>query len=555
MARTPLLRTLQRLFAEHRAARALETDVRDVRDRVREARVVRPSRRAFVAGVGAGAIALALPTRAHAKQKYPSIAIVGGGIAGLTCALKLADRGVPSTVYEASARAGGRMFSNTKYFAQGQVSEWCGELIDTGHDLIQHLANRFSLPLDDLHAAEPAGSEDTLYFDGKYYLKSQADADFSVIFPALAADANNAGYPTTFNSFTPDGAALDAMSIYDWIESRVPGGHASPLGQLLDVAYNIEFGADTTDQSALNLVYLLAFQNDLSGNTLDYFGVSDERYHVRGGNQQIPQKIADHLLAADSDSIQYGHGLQRIKRTPAGRYELTFAKNCGTVVVKADIVVSAIPFAVLKNLDYAHAGFDALKDEAIQELGGGHNGKTQLQFDSRIWNKKGAWPGKSNGLSFSDAGYQNTWDVTRAQPGANGILVFYTGGGRTDQLASTTAFNTAPNGGVVADANAVLAQSKHVFPGLEKKWNGKVAESIPHKSEFFRLAYSYWKVGQYTSFSGYEGVRQNNVFFCGEHTSQSFQGYMEGGAETGKQSAFDIAADIGAPNDPAVDAL
>ena len=38
------------------------------------------------------------------------------------------------------------------------------------------------------------------------------------------------------------------MSIYDWIESRVPGGHRSQFGQLLDVAYTIEYGADTSDQ-------------------------------------------------------------------------------------------------------------------------------------------------------------------------------------------------------------------------------------------------------------------------------------------------------------------
>ena len=35
--------------------------------------------------------------------------------------------------------------------------------------------------------------------------------------------------------------------------------------------------------------------------------------------------------------------------------------------------------------------------------------------------------------------------------------------------------------------------------------------------------------GQYTSFAGYEGVREGNVHFAGEHTSYEFQGYMEGG--------------------------
>ena len=39
------------------------------------------------------------------------------------------------------------------------------------------------------------------------------------------------------------------MSIYDYIERYVPGGHRSPLGALLDVAYNIEYGAETTVRS------------------------------------------------------------------------------------------------------------------------------------------------------------------------------------------------------------------------------------------------------------------------------------------------------------------
>jgi monoamine oxidase len=147
------------MYAEHRAARASGLPVEAVRAGELRPRV---SRRAFLSAAGAGAATLALPRAARAGQ--PSIAIVGGGIAGLTCALKLADRGVASTVYEASARAGGRMFSNTGYFAQGQVAEWCGELIDTGHKTVRHLAQRFNLTLDDLRAAEAPGSEDTYYW-------------------------------------------------------------------------------------------------------------------------------------------------------------------------------------------------------------------------------------------------------------------------------------------------------------------------------------------------------------------------------------------------------
>ena len=36
------------------------------------------------------------------------------------------------------------------------------------------------------------------------------------------------------------------MTVYDWIEQYVPGGHGSRIGRLLDAAYNEEYGAETT---------------------------------------------------------------------------------------------------------------------------------------------------------------------------------------------------------------------------------------------------------------------------------------------------------------------
>src|SRR4029450_10127645 len=99
-------------------------------------------------------------------------------------------------------------------------------------------------------------------------------------------------YPTLFDSSTQRGRELDRMSIVDWIEESVPGGMASRLGQLLDVAYNIEYGAESSEQSSLNLLYLLGYQGQ--GN-LRIFGKSDEKYHVRGGNDQIPSRLADRL--------------------------------------------------------------------------------------------------------------------------------------------------------------------------------------------------------------------------------------------------------------------
>ena len=534
MARTPLLRSLVDIARDYRKAERRGVPV----EAIQEERVANASRRRFLVGAGSAAAALTLSgSRVAFAAAQPSIAIVGAGISGLSAALTLADAGVACTVYEASGRIGGRMFSNTGYFNEGQVSEWGGELIDSGHKTVRDLAKRFNLPLANLLGAEPNGSEDTYYFDGQYYPRSQAITDFQPVHNALQGDVQAASYPTTYLISTAAGRALDAMSVRDWIQSRVPGGIGSPMGQLLDVAYNIEYGAETTDQSALNLVYLLGYQ--ASPGSFSMFGASDERYHIIGGNQQLPQAIAAYLGVGTV--VQTGKRMLAIAKNPNGTYALTFT----TGVVNADMVILTLPFAVLRNLNYTDAGFDALKDTTIQQLGRGRNGKLQLQFGTRLWNQTGAWPGISNGATYSDTGYQCTWDVTRAQPGLAGILVDYTGGGTTLSMNANTAFATATSNKVQDDATTFLTRVEPVFPGLTAQWNGKATSSLPHLDSNMQCSYSYWRKGQYQTIAGYEKKRQGNVFFAGEHCSQDFQGFMEGGASEGVRAANEILTAIG----------
>jgi len=51
--------------------------------------------------------------------------------------------------------------------------------------------------------------------------------------------------------------------------------------------------------------------------------------------------------------------------------------------------------------------------------------------------------GISNGDSYSDLGYQNTWDVTRAQAGTTGIMVNYSGATWPAAFAPSTPYSNA----------------------------------------------------------------------------------------------------------------
>ena len=532
--RTPLLSSLRKLFVQLRTADERGVPVEVIREEQALARERGIGRRELLGGAIAAVGALALARPARAANGSPDIAIVGAGMAGMACADHLARNNIDFKVYEASGRIGGRMRSNRSgYWANNQITEWGGELIDTGHKTVQRLAQRYNLVLDDLLAAQPAGSEELYYTGSSHYSKHDADADFQAMWSVVKADLQAADYPTLYDSYTAHGQLLDQMSVHQWIATRVPGGHGSRLGKILDVAYAIEYGADTVDQSALNLLYLLGYQP--KPIRFASFGESDERYHIRGGNDQLPQAIAASL---PNGTIEHGHHLVRIKRTAAGRTRLTFQTGDCTVEKTFDYVVLCIPFAMLRDVDFAQADFDDLKEQAINELGLGHSSKLQLQFAQRTWAGSGPWPGIANGSTFSTTGYQCSWEPTRGQAGATGVLNLFSGGSVTDAMKTTVPFGDHNNNKVRQDAEAGLARVSPVFPGLQ--WNGKATHSIWHKDPLSKHSYAYYRVGQYTQFGGHEGVRQGGVLFAGDHTSQDFQGFMEGAASEGVRAAKEL---------------
>ena len=198
-------------------------------------------------------------------------------------------------------------------------------------------------------------------------------------------------------------------------------------------------------------------------------------------------------------------------------------------------------------MDYSSAGFDRLKDVAIQQLGYGTNTKLILQFDQRYWNTNGPW-GIGDGNIYTDLFFQNTWDLSRGigSPGSKtGVLTAYMGGtnGALFTAAASPYATATTDPSVKTYALTFLSQLEHVWPGVSMFWNGRATLSTPWTDPNLLGSYACWKVGQYTTFASYEGVRQGNCHFAGEHCSINFQGFMEGGAEEGSRAAQEIIGD------------
>ena len=549
MARTPLLRRFQELFQDYLEGERYGRSIEEVQEERAVRARARLSRRDFlkVTGAAVGAAALTRTVPAFATPSTTArIGIMGAGIAGLNAALTLQDHGIACTVFEASDRIGGRMHSlmaGEGYWAGAQTSEWCGELIDSNHKTIQNLAARFNLPLVDMIAAQPSGSVDTYYVHGHFYPWQQAIADFNVIAPTVKDQLHLAPFPTLYNDFTTFAQQLDYLSGYDWIEKYVPGGHSSDFGALLDSAYNQEYGLDMSQQSSLNILYLLAYQPpQQSAGAFAWYGVSDERYHILGGNQQLPLAIANHVQTASPQCpVLMQWQMTAIRVNSDGSITCTFSTPSGTQSKTFDAVILTMPFGVLRGLDYSGANFDPLKKTAITRLGYGTNTKMNLQFSSRFWNKS---PIGSDGNIYTDLPFEDAWEATRGQPGSTGIVVLFTGGSFGAQIKQPKPYmNTRDSATVVHYVQQYLSQLETVWPGATAQWTGKATVSTPWSDPNLLGSYACWTIGQYTGFSGYERVRQGNIHFAGEHCSINFQGFMEGGAEEGARAAGEIIAD------------
>ena len=527
MPRSSLMRLVQSLAARTRPGPASEDEARIQSTRRRQAarRAAQRAQRRELLRRGLALVTAATVAPAALAQRAAAgasrVAVVGGGLAGLTAAWRLAQDGIAATVYEAAPRVGGRCWTERRAFDGGQIAERGGELVDTAHDEVIDLALTLGLSLDDLYAATPKDAESFYWIGGARYSEAEAAADFRKLWPALSRDARRLGDELpTFAKFTREQAVLDRMTAREWFATRVPGGYESRLARLLRNAYVEELGAEPEETSAITVIDLL---RDSPRDRLSPYEESDQRYHIRGGNDQLVSRMAESLAGR----IETGTRLVSLARRGDGGCRLAFARDGATRVVDADHVVLAMPFTLLREVDLSNGGFRPRKLAAIRELGMGRNTKLQLQFGERAWLAR-----RGNGETRVEGSYQVSWDVSRAQPGAMGILNFYSGGNTA---------SAAGDGAPEERAKAALADLERIHPGIGAHWNGRVIRNAWDRNPWSRGSYSLLKPGQYTAFHGSESLPEGRVHFAGEQSSLDWYGYLNGAVESGLRAARDVS--------------
>jgi monoamine oxidase len=529
-----MLREARAAWLQARATGMPPDEVRAMRD------AGGPTRRQVLAGAAVTAAGVILPRRSLAIGQ-PRVAIVGGGIAGLTCANALwQQKQIQAQVYEWDSRVGGRIQTLRSYFANGQTAEQHAEFISSEHHATRGMARRFGLDLESTYA-DPSGVRDTYWFAGRRYDQHALDKDWRDFGWKLFNDAALAAPRANYLHSSRIARRWDQMSVVEWIERYVPDGMNGRFGKLCYSDVISEYGGPPENQSALNLIYILGYNDSNKGGFQSpehpMLAGSDERWHVVGGNDQLISGLVSRL---PDGTIQLGRQLTALSENSDGSFTLTFAS--GPEVV-ADHVVIAIPFTTLRNVDLSGVTLSPLKQQAIAQLPLGNNVKLQIQVAGRPWTGDGF-----DGDVLTEGPFDGSWDGTSYQnggkPAPTEILIVVPGGADGAGLAAKYGLSGVQGPAPASLVNDALAQFEPILPGVTLAWadGPQLAWVNDGNSDPHLLgAWSQYNIGQYTGFGGIEGVREGNIHFAGEHTSYQFQGFIEGAVRTGLKAAREIS--------------
>ena len=112
---------------------------------------------------------------------------------------------------------------------------------------------------------------------------------------------------TTIVRRDPYTRAFDQMSIRDWIIDNVDvtGGTGSDVAARISWSVGDYWGGDIDQVSALGLVDQFAYPVDRK---------ADERWHVKGGNDQVPQLLRERLESLQPGCVVLDSPLTGLRR-------------------------------------------------------------------------------------------------------------------------------------------------------------------------------------------------------------------------------------------------
>ena len=431
------------------------------------------------------------------------VAVLGAGLAGLTAAHELASAGAAVTIVEARDRAGGRVWTMRDGFSDGQHGELGGEFIDEDHRVMRGLAEQHGLPLVPVLTS---GFTQRFRVPGGDYEVSRTrpwETLAEVLAPLVRRYTAAGG--RTDSALVRE---LSTWSVRDWLRQQ----DAAPEVHALANAFRGFFLADPEDLSVLPFVEQLAEGGSPAQTRM---------FRIAGGNS----RLVDALVGATPARLLLRHHLHAIAQATDRIVMQVTDERGARAELEADAVVVTLPAASLRHVTITPALPEA-QQHALGALQYGRATKAVVQLAAEGLTRRRA-------RAFAtDTGLGAFWDGTEGQPAASRAILYFLAGGS----ASATLRDRARRGAahLLSDLCWLRLAGEPVTAFHAVTW-----EDDPLAGG----GYAYMDPGFDPAWRPLLARRAGRIVFAGEHTSEDYQGYMEGAAASGLRAARELLAE------------
>jgi monoamine oxidase len=439
-----------------------------------------------------------VPSSLNAILRGARVVVAGGGLAGLTAARGLIDRGAEVHLVEARPRLGGRVWTIRDDGFDGIPLEGGGELIDGDHadirklcadlglQLQQVLREGFGLALDLRGRVQLFKTQRQIWSDFKHALSREAE-----LFEAADCDWNSSA-----------AALIGRHSLDALLRARQAPDEVRAMAQSLRGF----FLADADQFSALPGVELAMRPTDPGHVTLS---------RIKGGNDRLIDKLA----ARKGLTVSLQADVKRVEHDARGIAVRVTDRHGKLSTIKGEYLVMAAPAPIVRDLEFTPALPASLR-QSLKMLMPGPATKAHLLFDRAWWRKPGhpqAWG------SNLDTGA--IWEAAGARPGVLTMLA----GGRASKAFRELLEEGGPQR--LVRRLSWLGEPEEVRDFRSTTWE---------MDRFARGGYAAFGVDYQPEWRSALSRSVGRIAFAGDHTSHEWQGYMNGAVESGARAARDV---------------
>ena len=318
------------------------------------------------------------------------VIVLGAGLAGLSCARDLVRGGADVIVVEARNRVGGRVEQTA--LPDGRLVQLGGEVVGPFHTAYAGLVAELGLTLVPSFPALPG--EETWVLAGQTVIGNR--------YPWLS-DADRASYDKAEAEFAaltatvdpddpwshPDAAALDRLSVGDWLRSI---GATPNVVRARDL-FMLALAAESVERTSL----LSDLRKEAVAGAPGFYSYDVwECQRVAEGSATVALRMAGEL---GSDRIRLGAPVRSVSIDPAG---CTVVLSTGETLT-AGAVVSAVPVGPLRDIQLT--GVSAERLASLDRQRHALAAKVVFAYPDSFWEAQG----QNGDIFFETAVLGGTW--------------------------------------------------------------------------------------------------------------------------------------------------